>query len=249
MALTVSIEALRERIRAVEQKRVVLTQSEEEGITQVAAFQLMRDLGTNKITVRDQQGYDGARTIIYNSPLLEVLGIPVKSQLPIAESIARLQIKATGARIALLTAALSKGQETILLGDVQRRTRLFTLADRHIEVLQGRIKQLKDGLADTEETILAEPNEHAIVWYRKKYRLLEEGETMLATIASKVTASANKAREQAEMSDLPDFAVEVAFQSGLIQATPRGLDLSPDEDKTGLITKLAIGLAKQIKFV
>jgi len=247
MPLTISLESLKQAIRAGEQKRINLIQEGEEGVTQIAALQLMRELGKSSIETDGRD--DGSQTITYDSALLRTLGIPIQHQLLMAESLAFLQVKANAAQVSFLTAAVTKRKETVLLGDVQRKTRLFALAEPHLQAFGERIRKHRLELADTEQTVLANPDENSIVRYQRRFRQLNEREAGLTNIANRVAKSANKAESLARASDLPDFAVDVAFQSGLIQGTKGDLNFSSSRDEGSFITNLAVRLAEQIKFV
>lgn len=247
MPLTIRIESLREVIRVGEQERTSLIQVGEEGIAQVAALQLMRERRTSSIETNGQDGE--SQTITYDSALLRTLCIPVDQQLFIAEMLAALQVKATEAQISCLTATITRGQETVLLGDVQRKTRLFALAQPHLQTLQERIKGRQLRLEDTERTILADPDEMAIIAYQRTARQLEESKNRFMAIAKTNARSAALAETRARASDLPDFAVDVAFQSGLIQGTKADQNNFSATGEEGFIKNLAVKMAEQIKFV
>lgn len=247
MPLTIRIESLRRAIYAHEQGIENLIQKGEENVTQVAALQLMRERGTSSIETNGQDGE--SQTITYDSALLRTLCIPVDQQLFIAEMLAALQVKATEAQISCLTATIARGQETVLLGEVQRKTRLFALAQPHLQTLQERIKGRQLRLEGTERTILADPDEMAIIAYQRTARQLEESKNRFMAIAKTNARSAALAETRARASDLPDFAVDVAFQSGLIQGTKESLNFYSSRDEDGFITNLAVKLAEQIKFV
>lgn len=247
MPLTIRIESLRRAIYAHEQGIENLIQKGEENVTQVAALQLMRELGMSSIKVNSQDGE--RQTVAYDSALLRTLGIPVKHQLLIAEMLTSLQLKTNTAQISGLTAVVAKGRETVLLGDVQRKTRLFALAQPHLQTLQERIKGRQLKLEGTERTILADPNEMAIIAYQRTARQLEESKNRFMAIAKTNARSAALAETRARASDLPDFAVDVAFQSGLIQGTKADQNNFSATGEEGFIKNLAVKLAEQIKFV
>lgn len=247
MPLTIRIESLRQAIHAREQGIESLIQKGEESVTQVAALQLMRELGMSSIEVNSQD--DGRQTVAYDSALLRTLGVPVKHQLLIAEMLTSLQLKTNAAQISGLTAVVAKGRETVLLGEVQRKTRLFVMAEPHFQGFRERIQKHRLELADTEQTVLANPDGNSIVRYQRRLRQLNEREAELANIANKVAKSATQAEARARTSNLPDFAVDVAFQSGLIQGAKANKNNFLTTGEDGFITNLAVKLASQIKFV
>lgn len=246
MPLTIRIDSLRQTIRANEQGIERLVKEGEEGITQVATLQLMREIGTNILEVKDQNGEP--QTSSYDSVLLRTLCVPIDNQLLIAETLSKLQVKTSKAKIAGLTAVITKGRQTILLGDVQRKTRLFTAAQPHVQSLQGRIRELQLELADSEQSVLADPNDNAIIRFQKNNRLLNGGEADLARLTKQIAESASKAESSAKASQIPDFAVDIAFRSGLFQAMQSNRQSVPTGDND-FITNLAVRLAQQIRFV
>lgn len=247
MPLTIRIESLRRAIHAREQGIESLIQKEEEGVTQVAALQLMRELGMSSIKTSGQDGE--SQTITYDSALLRTLCVPVDQQLFIAEMLAALQVKATEAQISCLTATITKGQEAVLLGEVQRKTRLFVMAEPHFKGFRELIQKHRLELADTEQTVLAKPDGNSIVRYQRRFRQLNEREAGLANISGRIARSANEAESLARTSNLPGFAIDIAFQSGLIQGAKKNQNFSSDRDCESFITNLAVRLAEQIKFV
>lgn len=246
MPLTIRIDSLRQTIRANEQGIEKLAKEGEEGITQVATLQLMREIGTNILEVKGQNGEP--QTTTYDSALLRALCIPVGQQLLIAEMLAKLQVKTSESKISALTAVMTKGRQTILLGDVQRKTRLFTTAQPHVQSLQGRIQELRLKLADSEQSVLADPDDNAIIRFQKRTRLLNGGEADLAKLTKQVAESASKAERSAKASGIPDFGVDIAFRSGVVQGNESNRESVPTEDND-FITNLAVRLAQQIRFV
>lgn len=249
MSLTIRIDSLRQTIRANERGIEKLVKEGEEGITQVATLQLMRELETNILEFKGQN--DEPQTTTYDSALLRSLGVPIKQQLLVAETLANLQVKASEAKIAGLTAVITKGRQTILLGDVQRKTRLLTAAQPHAQALKERLQERWSELKDSEPSIFApltNPDDKSIIVYQKTFELLEQRTERLNKIGNLIAKSATQATVNAKKGNLPDFAIDAVFQSGLIQGVKSiGKIVQPEGES--FITNLAVRLAQQIKFV